>query len=371
MTSQTAGLPVLHLRGPVLVGPDEEVAQAWVLDGRITLEQPRAARDVRTVEGWVLPGLVDAHNHIGLGPGGAVDEATAQEQARTDRDAGTLLIRDAGSPVDTHWVDERQDLPRIVRAGRHIARTRRYLPKVGVEVEPEHLADEVRRQAARGDGWVKLVGDWIDREVGDLAPCWPFAALREAMDAAHAVGARVTAHCFGEDCLPDLIEAGIDCIEHAIGLTDETIALAAARGTAIVPTLVNIANFPNFAAAGEAKFPVYAAHMRRLYEMRYDVVRSAFDAGLPIFSGTDAGSNLGHGLIAAEVAELVAAGLPAMSALDGACWGARCWLRRPGMGEGDAADLVVYPGDPRRDVKVLAAPHLVVLRGRIVGSSVG
>ena len=249
---------------PVLVGPDDEVGEAWVVGGRITFERPDGAR-CEPVEGWVLPGLVDAHNHIGLDAHGAVDEAGQEAQARTDLAAGTMLIRDAGSPADTRWIDEREDLPRIVRAGRHIARTRRYLPGVGHEIEPEQLADEVRTQAARGDGWVKLVGDWIDREIGDLAPCWPAWALREAMDAAHAAGARVTAHCFGEDCLPDLIEAGIDCIEHATGLTEDTVRAAAARGTAIVPTLVNIDNFPSFAAAGEAKFPVYAAHLRRLH----------------------------------------------------------------------------------------------------------
>lgn len=362
----------LHLTGPVLTGPDEQRPEAWVLDGRITFDRPRTAGGGRVdgwadVEGWVLPGLVDAHNHVGLGPGGAVDRDTAEQQARTDLAAGTLLIRDAGSPVDTRWVDDREDLPRIVRAGRHIARTRRYIPGVGVEVEPGHLVEQVRIQAARGDGWVKLVGDWIDREVGDLAPCWPAGVLGEAMDAAHAAGARVTAHCFGEDCLADLIEAGIDCIEHASGLTEETIALAAARGTAIVPTLINIENFPSFAQAGERKFPVYAAHMRRLYEQRHATVVAAFEAGLAVFVGTDAGSAMPHGLIADEVAALVAAGIPATSALDGACWGARSWLRRPGLVEGAPADLVVYPQDPRRDVGVLAHPRMRVLRGRVAG----
>ncbi len=360
---------VLHLRGRVLVSADddESVGEAWVVGGRVTFEQPvQADTAVTEIEGWVIPGLVDAHNHIGLGPGGATDVETAQEQARTDLAAGTMLIRDCGSPSDTRWIDDREDLPRIVRAGRHIARTSRYIRGIGHEVEPEHLVDQVRVEAARGDGWVKLVGDWIDREVGDLAPCWPLPALCEAMDAAHAAGARVTAHCFGEDCLGDLIEAGIDCIEHASGLTEETLSAAAARGVAIVPTLVNLDNFPAFADAGEAKFPTYAAHLRRLHAQRHDTVRAAYEIGLPIFAGTDAGGFVAHGLIAAEVAELVRAGIPPTSALDGACWGARSWLGRPGLEEGESADLLVYSEDPRRAVAVLAHPRLRVLRGRTV-----
>jgi len=359
---------VLRLRGRILVGPDpdeDERDEAWVVGGRITWTAPSTPGvDVRDVEGWVLPGLVDAHCHVGLDAHGAVDDATAEQQILADRAAGSLLLRDAGSPADTRWVDARDDLPRLVRAGRHIARTRRYIRGYGHEIEPEQLADQVRAEAARGDGWVKLVGDWIDREIGDLAPCWPLWALTDAIAAAHEAGARVTAHCFGEDCLPDLLEAGIDCIEHATGLTDETRAVAAARGVAIVPTLVNTANFPDFAAAGEERFPTYAAHMRRLHELRHDTVRDAYDAGVPVFVGTDAGGSLPHGLVAREVGELVAAGVPPVSALDAACWGARSWLGHPGLEEGEPADLVVYPQDPRLDVAVLGAPRLVVLRGR-------
>src|SRR3954449_5378772 len=359
---------VLHLRGRVLLGPDEERPEAWVVGGRLTYEAPLGRVDeAQDVEGWVLPGLVDAHSHVGLDARGPVDERTQEQQAVADRDAGTLLIRDAGSAADTRWIDEREDLPRIVRAGRHIARSKRYIRNYAHEIEPAELVDYVRAEARRGDGWVKLVGDWIDREVGDLAPCWPLDALREAIEAAHDEGARVTAHCIGEDCLPDLLEAGIDCIEHGTGLTDETRATAAARGVPIVPTLVNTANFPDYAAAGEERYPVYAAHMRRLHEERYETVAAAYEAGGPVFVGTDAGGALPHGLVAQEVAELVRAGLPATSALDAACWGARSWLGRPGLEEGAPADLVVYDDDPREDVAVLAAPRLVVLRGRPVG----
>ena len=120
-----------------------------------------------------MPGLVDAHCHVGLERQGAVTDAEAEQHALADRAAGALLLRDAGSPADTRWMDQRADLPRIIRAGRHIARPMRYLRNYGAEVEPETLVAEVERQAARGDGWVKLVGDWIDREVGDLAPLWP------------------------------------------------------------------------------------------------------------------------------------------------------------------------------------------------------
>jgi imidazolonepropionase-like amidohydrolase len=358
---------VFHLHGPVLVGPDEIVPEAWVIGGRVTFDRPAGVTDrLQDVDGWVLPGLVDAHCHVGLDTRGAVPEDVAERQARTDRDVGTLLIRDCGSPADTRWMDAREDLPRVIRAGRHLARTRRYLRGLGNEIEPEQLPEYAVEQARRGDGWVKLVGDWIDRGIGDLAPCWPFDVLKTAIAAAHAEGARVTAHCFGEDCLPGLLAAGVDCIEHASGLDDDTRGEAARRGVAIVPTLVNIANFPAFASAAEEKFPVYAAHMLRLHRQRYATVAAAYETGVPVFVGTDAGGSLPHGLVAREVAELVTAGLPPVAALDAACWGARSWLGRPALEEAAPADLVVYGEDPRTDVRVLAHPRLVVLRGRMV-----
>jgi imidazolonepropionase-like amidohydrolase len=357
------GAEVLRVRGRVLVGPEDVRDELWVVGGRVTYDRPTGPAEVRTVTGWVLPGLVDAHCHVGLGTHGAVDAATSEKQELADRDTGALLLRDAGSPSDTRWVDDRDDLPRIIRAGRHLARPRRYIRDFAHEIEPGDLAAYVRQEARRGDGWVKLVGDWIDRETGDLSPCWPRWALGEAMAAAHAEGARVTAHVFGEESLLDLVEAGIDCVEHATGLTAETVPLFAERGIAVVPTLVNIATFPSIAAAGEAKFPRYARHMRNLHERRYATVAAAHEAGVPVFVGTDAGGSLPHGLVAAEVAELVRAGLPPLAALSAASWAAREWLGRPGLDEGAPADLVVYAEDPRADVRVLADPHCVVLRG--------
>ncbi|HLS39811.1 MAG TPA: amidohydrolase family protein [Ornithinicoccus sp.] len=356
------GGPTLHLRGRVLVGPEETLDEVWVVDGRISLTAPPGGAD-ETVEGWVLPGLVDAHCHVGLESQGAVPVERAEQHALTEREAGVLLMRDAGSPLDTSWVHDREDLPRLIRAGRHIARPKRYLRNYAHEVEPDELVAYVRQEARRGDGWVKLVGDWIDREAGDLGPLWPVEVLTEAVAAAHEEGARVTAHCFGEQSLRDFAAAGTDCIEHATGLLDDTIDTFARQGIAIVPTLVNIANFPKFAEAGEAKFPAYAAHMRALYERRFETVAKAHEAGVPVYVGTDAGGQLPHGLAAQEVEALTHAGLTPLEAIGAATWAAREWLGRPGIAEGESADLVVYRSDPREDVRVLAEPHRVILRG--------
>ena len=355
-------MSALHVRGVLL--PDEEQRDLWILDGRISTTPVPGADSVG--EGYVLPGLVDAHCHIGLGFQGPVEEPAGQEeQAIRVRNAGALLVRDCGSPVDTRWIDERPDLPRIVRAGRHLARTRRYLPGVGLELEPEDLPAAAEIQAKTGDGWVKLVGDWIDRQVGDLAPCWPADALRAAVERAHAAGARVTVHTFSEDALPDLLDAGVDCVEHGTGLSAELIERMAERGTALVPTLINIDTFPVIADRA-ARFPAYAAHMRRLHASARDRVRTAVEAGVPVFAGSDAGGGIAHGRIADEALALHAAGLTATDAIAATSWRAREWLGLPGLEDGAPADLIVYAEDPRTDVRILTAPTRIVLRGAVV-----
>lgn len=352
----------LHVRGVVL--PDDEVRDLWLVGDRVSAEPVPGAQTV-VDRGFLLPGLVDAHCHLGirLGETPITSLAEAKALADLDRDAGVLAIRDAGSPYPYPELDDDPDVPRLARSGRHIAPVKRYLRGIGVEVPAEEVAATVTTQAAAGNGWVKLVGDWIDRDAGDLGTQWPVDVLTEAIAAAHEEGARVTAHCFGEQSLRDFAAAGTDCIEHATGLLDDTIGTFAEQRIAIVPTLVNIANFPAFAAAGEAKFPAYAAHMRDLYERRYETVAKAHEAGVPVYVGTDAGGQLPHGLAAQEVEALTRAGLTTVEAIGAATWAAREWLGRPGIAEGESADLVVYRSDPREDVRVLAEPHRVVLRG--------
>jgi len=354
---------VLHLRGVVL--PDGEHRDMYVVNGRISSEPVGSAETV--AEGFIVPGLVDAHCHLGLGPEGGVDQAETERQARAARDSGMLLARDCGSPVDTRWIDARPDLPRVLRAGRHLARPRRYIRGLGLEVEPDALPAAVEEQARAGDGWVKIVVDWIDRDTGDLAPCWPFEALRAAVAAAHDAGARVAVHSFSEQVLPDVLAAGVDCIEHGTGITDDLLATMVTQGTALVPTLINIDNFPGIADSAGG-FPAYAEHMRNLHATARSRVRAAYEAGVAVYAGTDAGGSLRHGRLVDEIRALHAAGLPAEDALGAASWRARRWLGADaGLGDGAPADLVVYADDPRSDLDVLAEPALILLRGRVVG----
>src|ERR1700753_3897881 len=92
-------MTIYAVRGVFL--PDETERTAWIVEGRLSFTRPSTSEGETGVDGgWILPGFVDAHCHIGYSPDGFLPEpADMAAQALIDRDAGTLLIRDAGSPV--------------------------------------------------------------------------------------------------------------------------------------------------------------------------------------------------------------------------------------------------------------------------------
>ncbi len=355
-----------HVRGVVL--PDDQVRDLWLVGDRVTTEPVPGAETV-VDGGFLLPGLVDAHCHIGIEhDGGAVASLDrARELAVIDRDAGVLAIRDAGSPFPYAELDDDPEIPRLARAGRHIAPPKKHLRGVPVEVTADRVVEVAAAQARAGNGWIKLVADWLDREVKDLAPCYDPQTTAAIIEAAHANGARVAAHTFSEEAVATLVHAGVDSVEHGTGLSGDLIEEMARRGTALVPTMINIDTFPDIARRADEKFPGYAQHMRALHRRFPEVVRSAVEAGVPVYVGTDAGSTILHGLAVEEMLLLhERAGMSVMDVLRAGSWGAREWLGFPGLVEGGLADLVAYDEDPRNDLRVLRNPRRIVLRGRIV-----
>jgi imidazolonepropionase-like amidohydrolase len=354
-----------HVRGTVL--PDGEVRDLWLVGDRVTFE-PVADAETISDGGFILPGLVDAHCHLGIAYGAKPIQsvAEARELSVIDRDAGVLALRDAGSPFPYPELDDEPGVPRLARAGRHVAAPRRYLRDIGVEVAGDDVATAVTEQAKAGTGWVKLVGDWIDRNVGDLAPSWDAATMAAAVEAAHAAGARAAVHTFSEEGVEIMVKAGVDSVEHGTGLTLDLIDEMARRRTALVPTMINIRTFGKIADSARGKFDDYADHMLAMRDRFPSVVLAAHEAGVPIYVGTDAGGGIRHGLAAEEMLYLHEAGIPAIDVLAAASWNAREWLGFAGLVEGGVADLVVYEADPRADLRVVRAPHRIVLRGAVI-----
>jgi imidazolonepropionase-like amidohydrolase len=306
---------------------------------------------------YALAGLVDAHAHPTVavdehGPylaDGAFGAARLEEYAAS----GVTVIRDAGGlsqvtlgfarTAATGW-------PVVTAAGRFLAPASRYFPRMHSPVAPGELAAAIQAEVAAGAAWVKIIGDFPewgeDGPVPDsTAPTYDLGTLRQAVDAAHAAGARVAVH----SNLPDSGLAGIgaDSIEHGRALGHRELEALGARGGAWTPTLC--AMLKN----RDSPDPATRARVSELRERLRDCLPHAVAHGVRVLAGTDV-----VGTIADEIALLADHGLTAGQAI-----AAAGSLARDFLGIHPAGDIVTYHEDPREDPGVLASPAAVVVRG--------
>jgi imidazolonepropionase-like amidohydrolase len=308
-------------------------------------------------EGWLLPGLVDAHTHPGAEQTGKpLDEAVLRDDLRAHVAAGVTMIRSPGLAGDPPaWFGLDDDVPRAVHAGPWIAQHGQFFDGWGRRADHAEMPAVAAAQAARS-GWAKIIADW---SFGDEPV--PVGVLTAVVEAVHAVGGRVAVHAQHAAGGAAAVAAGADSLEHGMCLDPELLPRMAEQGIALTPTL-----------------QVLTATLDRVRERpdspRKDwymtgasahpaLVTAAAEAGVTILAGTDSRP---HGRVADEIRALAAAGLGPHDALAAGSWSARSYLGLDGLTPGAPADAVVYDADPRTDLAQLDAPHAVILRGRLI-----
>ena len=310
-------------------------------------------------EGWLLPGLVDAHTHPGADTvGQPLDDELLRDDLRLHVSAGVTLIRSPGLAADPPpWCGQDAGSPRAVHAGRWIAQPGQFFAGWGRRADHADLPRVAAAQAAR-TRWAKIIADWAPGE--DVLP---EAVLRDVVDAVHAVGGRVAVHSQHPAGGAAAVAAKVDSLEHGMCLDPELLTRMAEQGTALTPTLAVItASLERMRARPDSP-------RRRWYlggaGVHGRLAAAAAEAGVTVLAGTDSRP---HGRIAEEVRALVTAGVPPRDALGAASWTARSYLGLAGLTPGAPADAVVYADDPRTDLAQLDAPTAVVLRGALAFS---
>jgi imidazolonepropionase-like amidohydrolase len=358
----------LHLRGVVLPGGEER--DLYVAGGLITLE-PVAGAETVVDRGWLVPGLVDVHTHPGAErPGDPLDEELLRQHGVQHRDSGVTLLRVPGSAARLPpWFGQDAALPRVHGAGPWLAAPGRFFPGWGRQVELAALPEVAVEEAEASGGWCKLIADWsvgtgLDRR---YEPSLRPEVIAEVVRRVHAAGGRVAVHRQHGDGGAAAVAAGADSVEHGSHLATDLLDTMARQGTALVPTMLALADTPERLASDPPPEPVrsWAADG---WARHPALVAAAHEAGVTVLAGTDSlgGEHSPHGRVADEIRWLARAGVPAEAALGAGSWTARRWLGLPGIEEGAPADLVAFPADPRRDLAVLDEPSRVVLRGRVV-----
>jgi len=390
-------------------GRDPQPAMAVVVEGeniaRVAkadaLTPPAGAEVVDCAGMCVMPGLTDAHTHLGIvsteltsrrEPAGvlALKIARAIEQTL---DAGITTVRDAGG-VDGGWAHAvRSGLlrgPRILPSGAMISQTGGHgdwrprfeddAPKTvpGLFAYPEicDSPDEVRRaareQLRRGATQIKVMASGGAMSPTDELEHSQFTVdeLRAAVEEAAAQGTYVLAHVYAPAAIRNALAAGVGSIEHGNLLDEEAAAAIRDAGAVYVPTLATYELIDKFGEAGGVP-ETNLRKVRQAPARGEEAVRIAHEAGCVIGSGSDLLAQMQP--MKTRELTLKAAILGPMAAIVSAtATNAKLFRLDARIGtveEGKQADLIAVAGNPLDDIALLESAdnvRVVVKDGRIV-----
>lgn len=324
-------------------------------------------RDLRGMT--ILPGLIDAHVHINT----LTDQALKLWPL-----AGVTTVRDLAGP-HKGMVQRRNALaatkdmryPRLLVAGPFITVAGGHpIPRNGLSDEvlivqgPADARQKVNMLLDDGVDLIKIVvSGRTDVKWNELSN----EEIRAITEAAHARGARVTAHVDRSAALQRAIENGIDDAAHMPrdSMSDKLIAFMVARNVMLVPTIDVYESLAEERKLGDD-------WRRFTLPIMQDNLRRFVAAGGQLALGDDFGGNPGvaQGLPLAEIEHWRGAGLTPMQIIVAATrgsavvsgLGSQLGLVQVGM----IADLLVVRGDPLTDLRALTKVALVVHNGVVV-----
>jgi imidazolonepropionase-like amidohydrolase len=316
------------LQGATLIdgsGRDPQTGVAVAVDGdTIHSVGPAGDRDAQKIDLsglTLLPGLIDAHTHLGYAfpfvhfrdvgvmP---VAEMAARifENCSLALDAGFTTVREM-SGVDGGVAQAiAAGLvrgPRIFPSGPALSTTGghgsfeapfcnhdRYLEvpglvqKVIVCDSPDEVRHAARTAFRRGATQLKIFASGgVVALHGALSDAhFSVAELRAAVEEAESRDSYVTAHCHNVRSMRNCIEAGLKCIEHGTYLDEDTARSMVSAGVALVPTLAVV----ELMRTSHEAFGVPASVVPRLADVGEAMTRSirlARETGVTIGSGSD------------------------------------------------------------------------------------
>jgi len=378
-----------------------ENASLIVREGRIvgvgSVAAPEGSVLIDLAGGFVMPGLVSAHGHVGATKGLKSGPELYSRQNVLDQLGlyaryGVTSVTSLGDDREEGFqVRDEQDVASLKRARLHVA------GRVVDATTPEAARDQVAELAAQKPDWVKIR---VDDALGTTQKMPP-EVYRAVIQEAHRRGLRVAAHLFYLADARDLVDWGVDLIAHSVRDLPIDAAFAgelARRGVCTCPTLMRevsafvYADEPAFfsdpfflkeadaAVIQELRSPVRreraraspaTARYREALQTAKRNLKTLVDAGAPIAMGTDAGppARFQGYFEHEELRLMVEAGLSPTQALLAATSGAASCLGLKDVGRlepGTWADFLVLGSDPRNDIRNTRSLESVWIAGNRV-----
>jgi imidazolonepropionase-like amidohydrolase len=377
----------------ILVGADGKII--GIEAGYVTRDGAAIVDETRR---FVLPGLTDSHVHLTseLGPNQLLDEVQltvtdaalrGAQNARTTVMAGFTTVADVGGPNDAVFglrraiAEGRIPGPRIVGSGWIVtpdgghADANGYAPDIVDALRnpaacsgADACRRAVRRQIQAGADLIKITatGGVLSNTAAGVGQQFSDDELHAIVEAAHAMGRRVTAHAHGVDGVNAALRAGVDSIEHGTYSDAETFRLLRQGNRYLVPTMEAGWWVTQLAERGGTLTPAQADKARVVGPALVAMMRRAHAAHVRIAFGTDTGVSP-HGMNAQEFLLLVEAGYTPLEAIQFATVAAADHLQLNGVigriAAGYSADIIAVDGDPLTDVSQLQHVRFVMARG--------
>jgi imidazolonepropionase-like amidohydrolase len=348
----------------------------------------------------LLPGLIDCHSHLFLSNDGRVDrteemmeeerQRVAEKNALELLTAGVTTVRNLGhSGVRGDALLRDAIKARNIPGLRVLAATRKLTPPGGQPLagtavtkdilqreflpieSPDEARSAVRSALAAGADVIKIVVD-VDQKLLSLAE------VKAIVDEAHRAKVKVAAHATTSEGTRIAAEAGVDSIEHASDISDETLRLMAARGIFLVPTDFTASSLREIFAADLERNPTekadFEAYIKDYASKMPKRLERALKAGVRIAAGSDVffmypGKTRGQAsLLMLET--LQSEGMAPIDCIRAATLSAAellGWQDRIGTIEpGKLADIIAVEGDPLKNLSEFQRVRFVMKDGYVI-----
>lgn len=384
-----------HVISNAIILIEGEKIAALGRQGEVAL--PSGAETIDLSNATVLPGLIDAHDHLTSNPEHAGYSALGisvprealfgVKNSQRTLEAGFTTVRNVGasgySDVALRDAINEGDVagPRMLVSGPALGITGGHCDNNLLAPEYRHKAEAVAdgpwaaRAAVRevvkyGADLIKVcaTGGVLSRGDQPGTQEYTLEELEAIVDEAHKLGRKVAAHAHGAEGIKAAIRAGVDSIEHASLIDDEGIRLAVERGTYLVMDIYN----DDFILQHGEKVGMLKESLekeRKIGQLQRDNFARAVKAGAKIAFGTDGGV-YPHGDNAKQFAYMVKYGMTPLQAIRAATANAADllgWSDRIGSIEpGKFADIIAVAGDPLKDITELERVIFVMKGGKII-----
>ena len=390
ISDRALGPKTLTIRGGLIISISETPVETAV--------------DLDLSEYTCLPGLINTHVHFDANPEDAADYGVYAR--RTQDDNLALILRNAATTVHTGFTTVRHagawfpDTLALARAkidagtaiGPRIQSAGPYLtipggggdltfPEIptdkipaesqqGIATTPRQFAERAKTAINKGADFLKVIASGAVFSTGTEpgAPEMHQDDIEAVVAVAKAHGVKVTAHVHSDQSGRDAILAGVNSLEHASLLSDETIALAVAHDVALSMDVYN--GTYTDTVGRELRYPeVFIQRNFDTTEAQRVVFEKAVATGATLLYGTDAGV-LPHDMGGWQFDIMVERGMTPMQAIKSATSVAAKHMELDedigSLRVGLQADMIAVLGNPLSNMKRLRDVSVVLKAGVVI-----